>query len=489
MYAPRGLGQSELGEFDVIAAGRQLHLFALTLPNHDVVVHAATEDGLAWRGLPNAIYTGDPGDVDDDEIWSVGLAERDGRYVMLYTALARADDGLVQRTALATSTDLIRWTKDPRGVVAEPDARWYDVAPSPVGRVSWRDPKPLRVDDPAVGGDIYVAPLCAHEQSAPLLRRGCVGLLRSRDLTTWEVCPPLFAPRYAWDLECPQVFEVGGTFYLTASISEDRTQRYWTAERWDGPFSVPPDGGMLAPPDHYAGRVCRWNGEDLLFCQVTVEQERPGFPKRPSKFVAPPLSLDRRPDGSLARRSYSGWEAYRDAAPAPVAPMARTLFGEIDWAPDAGWSLSTGGGMDVLATEGEYGNCYLEGTLTLDGPSGGLAVGLDADGGGLFLALAADATEASIQSWRAGPPRAADRPFRYRELQRFRLPRATTRGEPIPFKLLVVGQYVECSLWGEVVLASFDFARPTGRVGIWAAGGSISADEVGLAEMRVPRHS
>ncbi|MBA3414102.1 MAG: hypothetical protein H0U10_02615, partial [Chloroflexia bacterium] len=46
MYAPRGFGLSELGDIDVVATGDALHLFHLTLPNHDVVQHAVSDDGL-----------------------------------------------------------------------------------------------------------------------------------------------------------------------------------------------------------------------------------------------------------------------------------------------------------------------------------------------------------------------------------------------------------------------------------------------------------
>lgn len=38
-YAPRGLIGPELGDDEVFAAGDELHMFHLTLPNHDVVQH------------------------------------------------------------------------------------------------------------------------------------------------------------------------------------------------------------------------------------------------------------------------------------------------------------------------------------------------------------------------------------------------------------------------------------------------------------------
>ncbi len=483
MFAPRGFGQSELGKFDVFSDGERLHLFALTLPNHDVVIHASSEDGLAWRMLPNALATGNPGACDDDEIWSVSVAERDGRYAMLYTALARAEDGLVQRTALATSDDLLAWQKVPGNPVAEADERWYAVGPHAAGRVSWRDPKPVRI------GDTYYAPLCAHERAGPLLRRGCVGLLSSPDLIAWEARPPLFAPRRSWDLECPQVFTVEDAWYLTASVSEDRTQRYWIAPDFTGPYTVPADGGALAPTGYYAGRVCHWDGLDLLFCQVTAEIDRKGFARRAGKFVAAPLVLTRRANGRLSRRSYPGWAAYRTREPQPLRPESQTRFHEQPAGGDGEWRVQALGRMDVLASTEPLAAASIAGQLLIDAEIGGIVLGLDDLGGGYFVELRDSTSEIALKQWRAGPLLASDRPFRYAELQRTTVPTLADHHEPLPFSVLVIGTYIECSLMGEVVLAAHSSEPIRGRFGLWAEGGIIAGVGIAAAPMRMPEHA
>ena len=134
------------------------------------------------------------------------------------------------------------------------------------------------------------------------MRRGCVGLFSSPDMENWTVHPPLFAPRRYWDLECPQVFQIGDWYYLTSAIMEDRTQRYWVAERFEGPYEVPADGGMLAPLGHYAGRICRWKDEDLYLCWHEPRPQNRGRVPLPAvdwatvrnpagKFVVAPLEL------------------------------------------------------------------------------------------------------------------------------------------------------------------------------------------------------
>src|SRR5918998_1580356 len=104
MYTPYGFGASELGDIEVVPDGDDLHLFHLTLPNHDVIQHAVSRDGLSWQPLPAALRTGDPGALDDDQIWTMSVTPWPGGdgYLMLYTALATADGGRVQRVATAT---------------------------------------------------------------------------------------------------------------------------------------------------------------------------------------------------------------------------------------------------------------------------------------------------------------------------------------------------------------------------------------------------
>ncbi|MCA9877704.1 MAG: hypothetical protein KC442_07980, partial [Thermomicrobiales bacterium] len=299
MYTPAGFGTSELGDIEVVPDGDDLHLFHLTLPNHDVVQHAVSRDGLAWRPLPAALRTGDPGAVDDDQIWTMSVTPRpDGPgWVMLYTALSTAERGRVQRVALADSDDLTHWRKRVDLPVIPADPRWYEADPATSGAVSWRDPKPLRVEDG------YLATICAREASGSIPRRGCAGLLTSTDLEHWEVQAPLLTPRRYWDLECPQLYRIetqaGPCWVLIAAIMEDRSLRYWLAEDPRGPFHVPPGGDILAPAGHYAARAARWRGQDLLFAwhQPRLHQGWQSTPQTVDwvdarnpfgKFLAPP---------------------------------------------------------------------------------------------------------------------------------------------------------------------------------------------------------
>ncbi len=488
-YAP---GQSELGDIEVVAGedGR-LHLFHLTLPNHDVVQHAVSDDGLQWSPVAPAIRTGEPGECDDDQIWTMSVTRVGRRWMMLYTALSIADEGRVQKTGAATSDDLLIWRKLSREAVAAADSRWYESDPAEWGGVSWRDPKPVAAD-----GRWY-ATVAAREKAGPLMRRGCAGLMSSDDFETWWIEPPLFAPRRYWDLECPQAFQVGDGWYLTAATMEDRRQRYWSAPALQGPWVVPSDGGILAPGGHYAGRAMRWNGQELLWCwhQQRLHEGWVADGRRIDwaairnpygKTLAPPLVLERRNDDRLARVSFPGWTAFREHDPAPVAHRRRTQFHGVA-APTRAWEIDAPGGMDVLAAEDEAADADITLDLVLSGAAGGLGFRLDDEGGGIFVEAAPGSREIALVKWMPeGDPRAGTRGYRREEVQR------ETMAEPFPsehavaLRLLTVGPYIEVSVAGEVVIATFSGERFAGGWGIWVESGTARASNVLLAPMRRP---
>ena len=485
MYTPRGFGLSEVGDIEVFPHGEELHLFHLTLPNHDVVQHVVSTDGLTWRPLPDALRTGDQGAVDDDMIWTMSVSEHNGAYHMLYTALSRAEDGLVQRTGHATSPDLITWTKDSRNPVAQPDPRWYEHDPATTNMVSWRDPKPVLVDG------VWHAAVNARENRGPMLRRGCVGRFTSTDFESWEIHPPVFAPGRYWDLECPQIFPIGSRWYITAGIMEERTQRYWFGESHLGPWRQPPDGGILAPRGHYAGRVTRWRGQDIYMCWHLptggkADWNNAGNPH--GKYVVAPLALRQRADGTLACASFNGWAAHAATEPTSLPTPDASLYRETtanDWRLD-----TTPGELDLLATRDDLADFRLTGTLTLDAPVGGIGFRLEGNtGGGYFLEIEEGSGRVSLQKWLGATEHWTERPtFAWQELQRGRLRTPFTPGTPLALELLSSGPYIEISLDGEVVIATLSGERTTGQFGIWCESGTVSLGDPVLAPLRPLRH-
>jgi len=204
------------------------------------------------------------------------------------------------------------------------------------------------------------------------------------------------------------------------------------------------------------------------------------------KTLAPPLMLDRREDGRLARKSFPGWVGYRRGEASPVRHAAATAFhGRPADHPE--WLLKAPGGMDVLAAAAEAGDADISMKLDLGCAAGGLAFRLDDEGGGLFVELAPGSREVSLVKWLPERnARTGNRGYRREVLQSETMYAPFPAGEATAARLLCVGPYVEVSVRGEVVLATFTGERLTGRWGIWAESGPARAEDVRLAQMRLP---
>jgi hypothetical protein len=192
-------------------------------------------------------------------------------------------------------------------------------------------------------------------------------------------------------------------------------------------------------------------------------------------------------DGSLSLAWFPGWDAYRADAWQPPQPEDQTLFGKLPTDPNATWTISSSGAMDVLTAKPGADDLVVEGLLTIDGPRGGLALRLDEAGNGLYIELTPGSQSVSLQRWGADH-NAIDDSYRhvYGELQRVETAASLVRGEPTPFRLLSVGPYVEVSLGGEVAVATMTGAPGQSRWGVWIQDGSARASDVRWAPMRRP---
>ncbi len=229
--------------------------------------HAVSSDLHTWTVVADALAPSNVEAWDDKSTWTGSVVEHDGRWVMLYTGTSHAEDGLVQRVGLATSTDLYEWERlsDPV-LVADPEHyellspdMWHDQA--------WRDP--WLFSDPD-DGHVHVY-LTARANTGERYDRGVVGHARSRDLHTWEVLPPVAAAPGFGQLEVPQLVEMDGRWYvLFASDLETQSADlresspgtgtyYLVGDSPYGPFDMIGDGALEADRvgSTYAGKIHR----------------------------------------------------------------------------------------------------------------------------------------------------------------------------------------------------------------------------------------
>jgi beta-fructofuranosidase len=213
------------------------HLFHLSSPPGTVVYphrvrttwrHVRSCDLLTWEELPPALRPGEAGEPDADGVWTGSLVEADGVFHVFYTGHKLGSDS-PQTICHATSSDLVHFEKDPANPVLRPTSHFE--------AVDWRDPFLLWNEEEQV----YWMLIACRLRAGPKWRRGCIALATSPDLITWSVEPaPLYAPMNTYCLECPELFELKGRWYLVYSrFSEDAATVYRIADDPRGPWRVP----------------------------------------------------------------------------------------------------------------------------------------------------------------------------------------------------------------------------------------------------------
>jgi beta-fructofuranosidase len=260
----------------LVDSGSAWHLFYLQAPRslgdpdlrhaNATTGHAVSPDLVHWTVLPDALLPGAPGAWDDRATWTGSIIRNGPEWVLAYTGSAHGERGLIQRVGIATSTDLVSWTRVGDAPAIEADARWYER----LDQGTWfdeafRDPWLLRDPD----GDGWHALITARAREGDPDCRGVVGHAWSPDLRRWEVRPPLSAPGEFGTLEVLQVAEIEpGRWVLSFSavareLSGARRMR--TGETRNGMYLCPADGPLgpfhvedaVLITELYAGRLVR----------------------------------------------------------------------------------------------------------------------------------------------------------------------------------------------------------------------------------------
>jgi hypothetical protein len=101
-----------------------------------------------------------------------------------------------------------------------------------------------------------------------------IGLYTSHDLNTWSATSPLYVEPSPLNLEVPDLFQMGGDWFLVYSDQRDNRQvRYLTAAQSTGPYA---NGAFDALDGRafYAGKTAGTEDERLLFGWVPHKQLR-----------------------------------------------------------------------------------------------------------------------------------------------------------------------------------------------------------------------
>ena len=489
MYVPAGFWKDGLGDIDVIAQGDDLHAFYLSIPSHDRVGHLTSRDGLTWAEQKAAIHTGDPGDFDDDQIWTMGVFEHAGRFFMLYTGLAMKEQGKVQRVGLATSDDLFTWTKAGANPVLCADPRWYEAEPDATHRVDWRDPWVY-----SEGGVLHGV-ISARSNQGPLHRRGCAGYFVSVDGYDWEVKPPLCVPGVCYDFETPALARLQGRYYLTGICGKNSgapvPSIVRVADRVEGPYRRIGHDELL-PGDNQVFKPCVWRGRTLYFHNLRGQADWDGGAHNAITCLAPPKIADTTEDGALVLRPYLDWDAIaagpaqkRSAASLYAAGKAVAGQWDVEQGTLQGTAVS---GFAALLLEEENESFVLETEIegTGAGEFGVMLRSLDHADDATFVSLAPRLRRVqlyTLQPYHKTPSAGVTYRWRGRRLvQEWVSPFAWS--VPSRLRVVVYGAYCEVSVDERVALSAITMRRPAGRLGFFAEDAAVSVKTTNLQPLR-----
>jgi beta-fructofuranosidase len=183
------------------------------------------------------------------------MQDADGLYHLFYTGHNDLGNGGQGKECVmhATSTDRENWVKDPQPLFFSPDNYSKD---------DFRDPEVFWVEE----DQCYWLLIAAHENTLG----GVVVKYTSTDLVNWNYYGPIYAPMEQFMCECPDLFCIGDTWYLT--YSWDCVTYYAMSDSMYGPFIAPKDNildgkGLMSGNGFvfYAAKTAELN-DNLYLC-------------------------------------------------------------------------------------------------------------------------------------------------------------------------------------------------------------------------------
>ena len=348
--------------------GSEYHLFCLTPPDGALYFperlrttwrHLRSADLVRWEQLPDALTPGGDGEPDRDGVWT-GSVLRTGELLQIFYTGHTLQGDIPQSICRATSADGLTWTKDPANPISVPHLDGFE------GR-DWRDPFVFWNEHE----QCYWMLLSTRSTASPAVSRGVVALQTSADLTTWEPAEEFYETFLTHCPECPELFELEGTWVLGYSRFTDRRGTvYRHAADPRGPWhhfdTEGPDG-----INWYAAKsLTDGAGRRIAFGWV------PDRNPEPSATAGHWLW-----GGDLAIPRELRLDASRQLAMTMPAEIVAGLAGELPLRASSGtgtWSGQDAGTATLLTAEaiGSFGYCILEPAV----PAGDYSVTVTVEG-------------------------------------------------------------------------------------------------------------
>jgi len=422
--------------------------------------HIGTRDFVTYTDYGEALPRGTRDDQDLG-VYTGCVVEHDGLFHIFYTGdnrYFRAHGTPVEAIMHATSPDLIHWIKDPLTCVVA-DASRYEVH-------DWRDPFVFWNEE---AGEYWML-VAARLKQGPVHRRGCVALVVSHDLQTWEVRDPFWAPGLDEIPECPEVFHCGGWWYLIYSTSSERTLTHYRMSRsLTGPWRALVTDAFDSQA-YYAAKTASDGHRRFAFGWTPTRQgdDDTGVWQWGGNLVVHEVVAD--VDGALhVRVPPEVTQPFTTAIPLQPEPQ----MGE--------WDVTGGGALSVRVDDGFAwcrlaempAACYLETLLTCTPETRGCGVILRADDTlDAYYALRWEPERNRIvfDHWPrpSGWPRPGDQPFM------LECPVIVPPGAPIRLQVLVKGSMIVTYVNDQIALSTRGYDHTAGACGVFVSEGAAS---------------
>jgi len=192
------------------------------------------------------------------------------------------------RMASSVSNDLLHWSCAPKEFHI-PAADYYQRR---------RDPFVFWIPELKQYGCV----MTAWMKGRPRETCGAVSLATSPDLKQWKDHGPILDPGTIGEPECPQMFQLGGRWYLLASIYDRAVGQpvYWTSASPLGQWNNEPTG-QLDGKDLCAAQIAFDGDTPILFGWIPLDPARPGK-QTWGGHLALPREVYALPDSKLGTR-------------------------------------------------------------------------------------------------------------------------------------------------------------------------------------------
>lgn len=169
-----------------------------------------------------------------------------------------------QKVMHAVSDDMYNWTKLHEHTFQASEG--YEIH-------DWRDPF-VFFDD---ADNLYHMLLAARLDKGAAPRRGCTAHLTSKDLISWTLRDPLWAPESYFTHECPDLFKMGDWYYMIFSeFSDINRTRYVMSKSMYGPWTAPQNDVFDTRP-YYAAKSCSDGDKRYLFGWISTRMNEDDF--------------------------------------------------------------------------------------------------------------------------------------------------------------------------------------------------------------------